>query len=838
MGQVSIVNPGGDGTLIGGGIVGNFNSLAIGTLQISGIETQGQMLEANVELTDANGLGEFTYRWYRDNNEIIGSSNNTYILSQDDVNTQLSFSVEYTDGAGFFEKYYSIQTKKIENIDDTTQGDILLSGLLEVGEEVSTHTGFISDLDGVKRFEYKWESLDTVDGVATFLSSEQKYSLSQNDFGKLIRQTTTIFDNYGVITTKTAMSNLRVIGASHSEEIIKGLHLKLSEPFTDSNIELLDVSLSDVVLKFYTQTHVTQSSNPNSVVTSTPIGLKVENTEIAILAENSLSDFLRFSNISFNNGLILDAIVVDFGKFIRPTISAAYLTDLIIIPLSSNQKIDFSDFIETESVFDEIKANSNTALTVSNIGSSHLYAGGEQINFYRLMEQAKFYNSNFYKSIGTSQQDELLAIDIASHIYGLGGSDTLIGGLGDDILVGGLDADTITTGGGNDLVVYEASGDVGDTITDFSASDDKISIAQLMNSNASSIAYADVIGLTAIGSDTIVKMDPTGSGSFTVTVATLKNILPNALGASNFDIDGSALSQTLSGSVSSSRKSAEFDGDPAHYPAAEVFAVSTDSSSDLFLRATSINDETIFEVVAKPSASIQSFDFTLIGSGGVNLSDFVVDTDIVADLGSSGTLTETSNTELTFTLTAASGSLAGATEHVLATFTATGQGTLTVSQSDLGASSIPTLTYNISKDTVDASGAYEMSFGNGDAVQLQAHADYVVPSTNPITPSDALEVLKTVVRINQSPTAEQLIAGDTDKDGKLTPSDALAILKKVVRMDGGVEPEWIFIDGAADYTSMGFTSVKYDDIIDIAAITSSTTLNFEGILLGDFDGTL
>jgi len=75
-------------------------------------------------------------------------------------------------------------------------------------------------------------------------------------------------------------------------------------------------------------------------------------------------------------------------------------------------------------------------------------------------------------------------------------------------------------------------------------------------------------------------------------------------------------------------------------------------------------------------------------------------------------------------------------------------------------------------------------------------------------------------------------------DGKLTPSDALSILKKVVRMDGGVEPEWIFIDGDKDYSSLSFTNIDYDNIIDIASIAADTTINFEGILLGDFDGTL
>ena len=144
----------------------------------------------------------------------------------------------------------------------------------------------------------------------------------------------------------------------------------------------------------------------------------------------------------------------------------------------------------------------------------------------------------------------------------------------------------------------------------------------------------------------------------------------------------------------------------------------------------------------------------------------------------------------------------------------------------------------LSEANVTPEGIFEHNFDNGDTVQLQAQADYVVPSTNPITPSDALEVLKTVVRINQSPTPEQLIAGDVDMDGKLTPSDALSILKKVVRMDGGVEPEWIFIDGDKDYSSLSFTNVDYDNIIDIASIAAYTTINFEGILLGDFDGTL
>ena len=456
---------------------------------------------------------------------------------------------------------------------------------------------------------------------------------------------------------------------------------------------------------------------------------------------------------------------------------------------------------------------------------------------------------------GSDGANSIIGGDAADTIYGLGGDDELEGGAGDDIIYGDDGNDTLLGLTGNDTL-YGGNGTdtfkgydthwLGDTISDLQ--NREVIIIQTHNQPGVSLSGVTITE-TASGIYEVSLSTDNSSGEFyinsTVSGLNFRKSITETIGSDGLSykeirlqaIDTSA-AVDLSGSLTSSRQSDAFDGDPLHYPAGDVFAVSTDSSEDLFLRATSINDETIFEVVATPDASIESFEFTLTGSGGVTLSDFVVDTDVASDLGSSGTLTETSSTELAFALTAASGSLAGSTEHVLATFTATGQGTLTVSGGDLGASSIPTLAYEISKDTGDSSGNYDLSFSNGDALQLQAQADYVVPSTNPITPSDALEVLKTVVRINQSPTVEQLIAGDVDMDGKLTPSDALSILKKVVRMDGGVEPEWIFIDGDADYSAMTFTNVDYDQVVDVASITADTTLNFQGILLGDYDGTL
>lgn len=56
-------------------------------------------------------------------------------------------------------------------------------------------------------------------------------------------------------------------------------------------------------------------------------------------------------------------------------------------------------------------------------------------------------------------------------LNGGAGSDTLIGGTGDDILIGGAAADILTGGSGADGFTYTATGQGGDTITDFSSAD-------------------------------------------------------------------------------------------------------------------------------------------------------------------------------------------------------------------------------------------------------------------------------------------------------------------------------------------------------------------------------
>ena len=64
-------------------------------------------------LADADGLGELSYQWLRDDEQISGANGATYLISSDDVNSALSVQVSYTDGLGTAESLTSNSTPTI-----------------------------------------------------------------------------------------------------------------------------------------------------------------------------------------------------------------------------------------------------------------------------------------------------------------------------------------------------------------------------------------------------------------------------------------------------------------------------------------------------------------------------------------------------------------------------------------------------------------------------------------------------------------------------------------------------------------------------------------------------
>ncbi len=81
--------------------VGNVNDAPDGAVTISGTATEDETLTADINaITDADGLGAFSYQWLQDGEGISGAIASTYTLGDADVGTSISVRVSYTDGNG------------------------------------------------------------------------------------------------------------------------------------------------------------------------------------------------------------------------------------------------------------------------------------------------------------------------------------------------------------------------------------------------------------------------------------------------------------------------------------------------------------------------------------------------------------------------------------------------------------------------------------------------------------------------------------------------------------------------------------------------------------------
>ncbi len=78
-----------------------------GTLTIDGMATQGQTLSANNAVTDADGLGAFSYQWSANGQDISGATGPTFTLGAGQVGTGVALTLRYTDGHGTAEVVHS-----------------------------------------------------------------------------------------------------------------------------------------------------------------------------------------------------------------------------------------------------------------------------------------------------------------------------------------------------------------------------------------------------------------------------------------------------------------------------------------------------------------------------------------------------------------------------------------------------------------------------------------------------------------------------------------------------------------------------------------------------------
>ncbi|MBS99629.1 MAG: hypothetical protein CMI01_13250 [Oceanospirillaceae bacterium] len=170
--------------------VANVNDTPVGSVEIDGTPTQGEMLNASASLSDEDGLGELAFQWLRDGSPVGGATGSAYTLTQADVESRVSVRVSYLDGEGTQEQVKSNSTV-IANINDAPVGRPVIQGSLEEDSQLSVDLSSISDDDGLGAFDYQWQR----DGV--LVSRTETYLLSQSDVGAEITVSVGYTDGFG-----------------------------------------------------------------------------------------------------------------------------------------------------------------------------------------------------------------------------------------------------------------------------------------------------------------------------------------------------------------------------------------------------------------------------------------------------------------------------------------------------------------------------------------------------------------------------------------------------------------------------------------------------------------
>ena len=246
----------------------------------------------------------------------------------------------------------------------------------------------------------------------------------------------------------------------------------------------------------------------------------------------------------------------------------------------------------------------------------------------------------------------------------------------------------------------------------------------------------------------------------------------------------------------------------------------------IFIRAIELGETSTFEIVAKPSQSVSTYDFTINSSAGID--GFTIAQGV--DSGVSPSVIDAN----TVTMDVDSGGLSAGVETVLATFStaisSSSTTTLTLENAQLDGSSISGASSTLQALGLTSDGGFSVDIGNGSYGQFQVVAADTNPFAN-ITPDDALDALKLWIGLYGEASLEEVIASDMNRDGIVTPDDALEILKSWIGFDVS-QPTWAVYDADASL-NLTLSNSAFSEIIDLGTVTASDVINLDAVLTGD-----
>ena len=196
-------------------VVTNINDAPTGLPFITGTATQGQTLTAVIDrITDADGLGTFSYQWQAGDNDISGATESTFVLTQAQVGKAITVTVSYTDGGTAAESLTSPATSVVTNINDAPTGLPTITGTPTQGQTLTAVIDDITDADGLGAFSYQWQA----NGNNISGATESTFILTQAQVGKAITVTVSYTDGGNTAESLTSAATSAITNTNNDPD--------------------------------------------------------------------------------------------------------------------------------------------------------------------------------------------------------------------------------------------------------------------------------------------------------------------------------------------------------------------------------------------------------------------------------------------------------------------------------------------------------------------------------------------------------------------------------------------------------------------------------------------
>jgi len=222
-------------------VINPVNDLPIGLPGIAGTPTEDQTLTANTSgISDADGLGTFSYQWLRDGVAVPGSTTSSYTLGDADVGSNITLQVSYIDSDGTSEgPLTSTPVGPVANVNDLPSGLPVVLGSPTEDQTLTGNTSGISDIDGVGTFSYQWMR----DGVAITGATGSSYTLDDADVGSNIALQVTYIDDEG--TNEGPLTSGSVGPVANVNDLPVGVPTITGTPTEDQTLTANTSGISD-----------------------------------------------------------------------------------------------------------------------------------------------------------------------------------------------------------------------------------------------------------------------------------------------------------------------------------------------------------------------------------------------------------------------------------------------------------------------------------------------------------------------------------------------------------------------------------------------------------------